>query len=416
MEKKRPDLASGDLIVKNASVEEKQYTLTDSSCKGLYLLIHPNGSKYFQARATLDGKRKLIQLGKYPKVSLSEARELARNVIDKVKIDKVDPILERKIAKQQRLKDSDNTFQLIAEEWLEVRKATLAPSTHLKIKQTFNANVYNVIGKLPIKAIDNRMVRNCLQIMEKRGATELMEKTRGWIKQVFDFALSDNLISENPIPAKDERLVKHVNQRFPRLKNRADAGKLLRNLVDYGGSFEVSACVYLQLHFAQRPSELREAKWEEFDLDNAIWTLPLDRSKTRKHMTKPHTVMLSRQAMAILKELKNYTGHAEYLFASRREQKPLSEATIRKAFRTLFEDYHVVPHGCRLFFSTQANESGLFRHDVIEAALSHGSDDAIRAIYNEATYDDERRKLAQWWSDELDIMRDGAKILPIKVA
>lgn len=416
MEKKRPVLASGDLIVKNASVEEKQYTLTDSSCKGLYLLIHPNGSKYFQARATLDGKRKLIQLGKYPKVSLSEARELARNVIDKVKIDKVDPILERKIAKQQRLKDSDNTFQLIAEEWLEVRKATLAPSTHLKIKQTFNANVYNVIGKLPIKAIDNRMVRNCLQIMEKRGATELMEKTRGWIKQVFDFALSDNLISENPIPAKDERLVKHVNQRFPRLKNRADAGKLLRNLVDYGGSFEVSACVYLQLHFAQRPSELREAKWEEFDLDNAIWTLPLDRSKTRKHMTKPHTVMLSRQAMAILKELKNYTGHAEYLFASRREQKPLSEATIRKAFRTLFEDYHVVPHGCRLFFSTQANESGLFRHDVIEAALSHGSDDAIRAIYNEATYDDERRKLAQWWSDELDIMRDGAKILPIKVA
>lgn len=416
MEKKRPDLASGDLIVKNASVEEKQYTLTDSSCKGLYLLIHPNGSKYFQARATLDGKRKLIQLGKYPKVSLSEARELARNVIDKVKIDKVDPILERKIAKQQRLKDSDNTFQLIAEEWLEVRKATLAPSTHLKIKQTFNANVYNVIGKLPIKAIDNRMVRNCLQIMEKRGATELMEKTRGWIKQVFDFALSDNLISENPIPAKDERLVKHVNQRFPRLKNRADAGKLLRNLVDYGGSFEVSDCVYLQLHFAQRPSELREAKWEEFDLDNAIWTLPLDRSKTRKHMTKPHTVMLSRQAMAILKELKNYTGHAEYLFASRREQKPLSEATIRKAFRTLFEDYHVVPHGCRLFFSTQANESGLFRHDVIEAALSHGSDDAIRAIYNEATYDDERRKLAQWWSDELDIMRDGAKILPIKVA
>lgn len=414
MEKARPDLSNGDLVVKNATIESKQYTLTDSSCKGLYLLVHPNGSKYFQARATLDGKRKLIQIGKYPSVSLSEARALARTAIDRVKIDKVDPILERKLSKQQRLKDSENTFQFIAEEWLEVRQRTLAPSTHLKIKQTFNANVYNVIGKFPMKEIDNQMVRKCLKIMEKRGATELMEKARGWIKQVFDFALSDNLITENPIPAKDERLVKHVNQRFPRLKSRVDAGKLLRNLVDYGGSFEVAACVYLQMHFAQRPSELRCAKWVEFDFDNAIWTIPLARSKTRKNMTKPHTVMLSKQAVSLLRELHNYTGHAEYLFASRREQKPLSEATIRKAFRSLFEDYHIVPHGCRHFFSTQANESGLFRRDVIEAALSHGIDDAIRAIYNEATYDDERRKLAQWWSDELDSMRDGAKVLSIE--
>ncbi len=414
MQKNRPDLSSGDLVIRNAPIEVKQYTLTDSSCKGLYLLVHPNGSKYFQARVSLDGKRKLIQLGKYPKLTLSTARDLARSVIDRVKVDKVDPILDRKIAKQLRRSDAENTFQAIAEEWLEIKQRNLAPSTHLKIKQTFNANVYGVLGKLPIKAIDNQVVRKCLLIMQKRGATELMEKSRGWIKQVFDFALSDNLISENPIPAKDERLIKHVSEKFPRLKSRADAGKLLRNLVEYAGSFEVATCVYLQLHFAQRPSELRCAKWSEFDLDNAIWTLPLERSKTRKHMTKPHNVMLSSQAVAALKELYTYTGHSEYLFTTRLDHKPVSEATIRKAFRLLFTDYHIVPHGCRHFFSTQANESGLFRRDVIEAALSHGNDDAIRAIYNEATYDDERRKLAQWWSDELDVMRDGAKIISIE--
>ena len=72
-----------------------------------------------------------------------------------------------------------------------------------------------------------------------------------------------------------------------------------------------------------------------------------------------------------------------------------------------------MPHGCCHFFSTQANESGLFRRDVMEAALSHGSDDAMRAIYNEATYDDERRKLAQWWSNALDLMKDGAKVISI---
>ena len=133
-------------------------------------------------------------------------------------------------------------------------------------------------------------------------------------------------------------------------------------------------------------------------------------------MTKPHTVMLSRQAIGALKELKQYTGHSEYVFASRLDIRPLSEATIRKAFRLNFSDYHIVPHGCRHFFSTQANESGLFRHDVIEAALSHGDTNKIRAIYNEATYDRERKQLAQWWSDQLDIMRDGAKVLPFKQA
>ena len=142
--------------------------------------------------------------------------------------------------------------------------------------------------------------------MQKRGALGFMEKTRGWIKAVFDFALSDKLISENPIPLKDERLIKHVGEKFPRLQSPQDAGKLLRNLVDYGGSFEVATCVYLQLNFAQRPSELRCAKWADFDLNKDIWTLQLAQSKSRKYMTKPHTIMLSTQALAALKQLQVY--------------------------------------------------------------------------------------------------------------
>ena len=104
-----------------------------------------------------------------------------------------------------------------------------------------------MIGKYPIKEIDNIAVRKCLLIMQKRGALEFMEKTRGWIKAVFDFALSNKHTSENPIPLKDERLIKHVGEKFPRLQSPQDAGKLLRNLVDYGGSFEVATCVCLQL-------------------------------------------------------------------------------------------------------------------------------------------------------------------------
>jgi len=239
-----------------------------------------------------------------------------------------------------------------------------------------------------------------------------MRQTREWIKSVFDFAYGDGLILENPIIATDIRLENAVSKGYPHLKNMQDAGVLLRNLAAYRGSFEVSTCVYLQLHFAQRPTELRAAKWVEFDLDNAIWTLPLERSKTKEHMTKAHTIMLSTQAVAALKELRVYTGHDEYLFASRVNDKELSEATIRKCFRNVFIDYHIVPHGCRHFFITQANESGLFRADAIETFLSHKDKDSIRKIYNQATYDAERRKIAQWWSDQLDTARDGAKVLP----
>ncbi|MDO9052003.1 MAG: tyrosine-type recombinase/integrase [Methylotenera sp.] len=403
-----------DLTIKAAKPKDKQYTLRDGN--GLFLLIHVNGSKYFQLRTTLHGKPKLIQLGAYPKLSLSDARAMAREKSKQVKDDHVDPVLLKKKAKENKAIDADNTFQKVATDWLAIKSRKLTMSSHKKIQQTFKANVYNVIGKYPIKDIDNTMVRNCLLVMQKRGALELMGQTRSWIKAVFDFAYGDKLISENPIPATDLRLENAVVKGYPHLKNMQDAGALLRNLAKYRGSFEVATCAYLQLHFAQRPTELRAAKWHEFDLVNAIWTLPLERSKTKEHMTKAHTIMLSTQAIDALKELQVYTGSSEYLFASRVNDKELSEATIRKCFRNVFIDYHIVPHGCRHFFSTQANESGLFRADVIEAFLSHKDENAIRATYNKATYEAERRQLAQWWSDQLDLARDGAKVLSFKQA
>lgn len=118
------------------------------------------------------------------------------------------PLIEAKLEKAQATKNADATFRSVAEAWLDIKKHTLAQSTHLKIAQTFNANVYSKLGGYPIGKIDNQMVRDCLLVMQKRGALEFMEKTRGWIKQVFDFALSDKMISENPIPVTDLRLKK----------------------------------------------------------------------------------------------------------------------------------------------------------------------------------------------------------------
>ena len=402
-----------DLTIRASKSRDKVYSLRDGN--GLFLLVHPNGSKYFQFRTTLHGKPKLIQLGSYPDLSLKGARVLAAEKRQLI-VEHKDPVIEAKLVKAQEAKKADATFNAVAEAWLAMKKPKIARSTYLKILQAFNANVYGKLGNYPISKIDNQLVRDCMLTMEKRGALELMEKSRRWIREVFNFALGDQLISSNPIPQKDLRLKKHEGEKYPHLKSLSDAGKLLRNLTDYAGSFEVSACVYLLMNFAQRPSELRCSKWVDFDLEKAIWTIPLEQSKTRKSMAQAHTVMLSKQAIATLKELKLYSGHSEYVFAARLINRPLSEATIRKAFRCNFTDYHIVPHGCRHFFSTQANESGLFRGDVIEAALSHKDENKIRGIYNEATYDNERRELFQWWSDQLEVMRDGAKVIPLKTA
>lgn len=398
-----------DLQVRSAKPKEKDYKLGDSS--SLYLFVTKTGGKLWRLKFRIDGKEKTLSFGKYPEVSLAQAREL-RDQARKTHAQGIDPSLLKKHAKLKSSTNADLTFQKVAEDWFEIKVRTLAPSTYKKILQTFNANVFPRLGKLPIDQIIYEQVRQVIQIMQKRGAIEYSMKTREWIANIFEFAVMDGLIENSPIKGVDARLEKPVNQRFPYLKSMEDAGKFLRGVAQYGGTFETQSFAFIMLNVAQRPSELREAKWSEFNLLKRVWTLPLERSKTRNHMAQAHTIMLSSQVLAALQKLQEFTGHSEYLFSSTRANgQPISEATARKVFRE-FGDYHVVPHGCRHFFSTTANNSLKFHKDVIEATLGHGDSNQMRARYNMAQYDDARRELAQWWSDQLEVAQFGAKVLP----
>lgn len=401
-----------DREVKAAKPSDKAKTLKDGN--GLFVLIHPNGSKYFQLRTTLHGKPKLIQLGKYPDLSLAEARVEAKVLRVQVKSG-IDPILERRKKAAGMAKDAANTFETVAAEWLRIKERTLAPSSYRKIIQSFNANVYPHLGKLPIKDIDSLIVRKAMKVMEARGALELMEKTRAWIRDVLNFALSEKLVDFNPIPPKDITLKKHSGTNHPTFNSRSDAGKFLIKLKKYNGHPATRIAINLQLLIATRPGELRLAEWTEFDLRKAIWTVPLERMKSRKHMDEPFQVMLSTQAVKALRELRDHTGHSKYLFPGNDPSRPISDMTIAKAIRSFWKEYRVVPHGFRHFFSTEANEHGSFRPDVIEAALSHKDGNAIRAVYNRATYKEERVQLAQWWADELDKMEEAARKIRLTV-
>lgn len=406
-------MALTDTAIRNAKPTGKAFKLYDE--KGLFLIVNPNGGKWWRLKYRLLGKEKLLSLGTYPEITLAQAR-IKRDEAKKLLSDGKDPSNERKREKQQSVIDAELTFEKVATDWLQIKERTLAPNTLKKMQGALKTNIFNRIGNYSIKDLRYKDIQACLFVMQARGALRIMHETRRMIKSIFDFAVNDGMIDLNPITLKDDRLHEHQAQNMPHLQSMADAGKLLRNLTEYGGNFEVQTCVYLTLHIAQRPSELRNAKWCEFDFDNALWTMPLERSKTRKHMTKAHTVPLSEQVMQRLKELKNFTGHSEFLFISTRTYKPLSEATIRKALRTIFTDYHIVPHGCRHFFSTQANESGLFRKEAIDAFLQHKDSNEISATYNKAQYAKERADIADWWSNELDAAQAGAKVLPFKQA
>jgi integrase len=185
----------------------------------------------------------------------------------------------------------------------------------------------------------------------------------------------------------------------------------MRRLVEYGGRVETVIAIQLLMLTGVRPGELRLAQWSEFNLDVGTWEIPKERMKMRK----PFTVLLSNQSVALLKLLKTYTAYQDYVLPDLIGSRRISNATFTMALRRIWTKYRIVAHGFRHFFSTQANESRLFHKDVIESALAHGDENKIRGTYNLAEYRVERARLAQWWANELDQMRDGAKILPMKV-
>jgi integrase len=398
-----------DVKIRSAKATDKSRKLSDGG--GLTLLIHPNGSKYFQLRYTLLGKERTSQLGTYPDMSLSGARQAAQAARQLVAEGK-DPVQEKRKYAEAKAIEASSTFKSVVADWLEM-KDQISDSYRTKIIATFEANVYPRIGDIPVKEINSPMLLAVLKIMEARGALELMGKCRAWMRQVFDFAkATGKLQGDNPASCLVDVLKKGERVGYPTFKNRNDAGEFLKRLTDYHGRPETRLAIWLLMLTATRPSELRAAHWAEFDLEKSEWIIPKERMKTRQ----AHTVTLSSQAVKALRELSILTGYSALLFPGNKPSKPISEMTLTKASKLLWPEYRIVPHGFRHFFSTMANEHGHFRSDVIEAALAHKDRDAIRGTYNRATYIKERQKLARWWADELEAMRVGCKVLVFKKA
>jgi integrase len=398
-----------DASIRNALPRDRQYKLYDGN--GLFLIVTPKGRKLWKMKYKLTGKWGELAFGRYPDVTLAEARQRARDV--RVDLDAGrNPALKRRLARANELARAGDTFADLVSEYLDVKRAKVTPSTWARIESNLRCNALPVLGALPIADITPPLILAVLRRVEARNALRMVEKLRSDLRGAMDFAIATGrFIGANPLdPINSDVLKTRKATSFPTLENRADVGAFLRALADYPGRPETRLCLLLQILTATRPGEARGASWAEFDREEKLWRIPAERMKARVD----HVVPLTAQALALLDELTPMTGHSKLLFPGMADHsKSISEMTCTKALKAVWPAYRIVPHGFRALFSTMANDAGHFRPDVIEAALAHSERNAVRAAYNRASYLRERRELSKWWADELDKMRKAAKVVSL---
>lgn len=381
---------------------DKPYRKADNG--GLYLEIFPNGSRLWRWKFRVGGKEKRLALGAYPAVSLKDARTKRDEA--RVKLDRgIDPALDRKRSKVAAKISAANTFGAVAREFIDIKmegdsraKATIAKT------RWFLEQLEPVIGTMPISEVDPQMLLAALKRLEAKGRHETAKKCRSFASRVFRYGVVTGRCKSDPAHLLQGALIAPKARHYAAILEPTKLGELLRAIDAYTGGPISKAALKIAPHVFVRPGELRHAEWAEFDLDQGIWNLPAAKMKARR----PHAVPLSRQVQEMLLELREFTGSGKYVFPSAYgHSRPMSENTLNSSFRRMgFEKDEITAHGLRATASTMLNESGLWNPDAIERALAHGESNATRGAYHRGLYWDERVKMAQWWSDYLDDLKE----------
>ncbi|GAA3898271.1 tyrosine-type recombinase/integrase [Gibbsiella dentisursi] len=382
-----------DMQIRRAKSDTKSYTLGDGM--GLSLLIEPNGSKNWRFRYRFAGKPKMISFGVYPTVTLAEARA-KRDEARKLVADGQNPSEIRKEQKLAQQVGGENTFEIIATEWHQLKSARWSPGYAFDIMEAFRKDIFPYVGHRPIAEIKPLELLNVLRKIEARGALEKMRKVRQRCSEVFRYATATGRAEFNPAADLSSALEVHQSNHFPFL-NADEIPDFLRALEGYTGSRLVQIATKLLMITGVRTIELRTALWQEFDLDNALWEIPAERMKMRRS----HLVPLSTQALDLLYELKIMTGNYRYVFPGRNDpNKPMSEASINQVIKRIGYGGKVTGHGFRHSLSTILHEKG-YDSAWIEMQLAHVDKNNIRGTYNHAQYIDKRRDMMQWYSNSI---------------
>jgi len=377
----------------------KDYKFYDE--KGLYLLVKANGSKYWRFRYRFDGKEKLLALGVYPKVSLSEAR-IKQGQAQELLDDDVDPSKDKKQQKDADKLKKANTFEAVARDWYEEEKKEWTPDHAMRVIHSLEKEIFPHIGDMPITKISTPDIKRAINLIQKRGAFDIAKRSLQRCSSVFSYAIQSGIAEINPardlIGSIKSPKVKHQ----PSLK-REELPECLKRIGSYDGMLQTKIALRLLIHTFVRPGELRGARWDEFDLDGKEWRIPQERMKIKEG--GDHIVPLTKQSIKLINELEPITGRYELLFpGERRATQPMSENTLLFALYRMGYKGKATPHGFRATASSILNEQN-FNSDAIERQLSHIERNKVKGAYNyNAEFMKERKKIMKWWSDYLDDM------------
>ncbi len=405
-------MALTDTKVRAAKPDEKAYTLTDSD--GLFLYIHPNGSKYWRFRFRFGGKQHLMAFGVYPEISLADARE-RRDAARKQVALGIDPRELKKELKEEQQKEF-NTFEKVARDWHATNKKWSEGHSH-RVLKSLEDNIFAAIGKRNIAELKTRDLLEPIKAVEMSGRLEVAARLQQRVTGIMRYAVQSGLIDYNPAQDMAGAVAtgKRVHRAALELKQLPE---FLRRIDSYTGRPLTTLAVKLTLLVFIRSSELRFARWDEIDFDNAMWTIPAEREAIEgvKHshrgskMRTPHLVPLSRQAIEILKQIYQFSGNHELIFiGDHNPRKPMSENTVNNALRVMGYDTktEVCGHGFRTMACSSLIESGLWSKDAVERQMSHQERNSVRAAYiHKAEHIEERRLMVQWWADYLDANRE----------
>ncbi|MBS0503520.1 MAG: tyrosine-type recombinase/integrase [Proteobacteria bacterium] len=392
--------------VANAKPQERDYKLSDGG--GLYLLVKTNGAKLWRLNYRFLGKYRTLAFGTWPDVGLAAAR-VKRDEARRLIAAGLDPSHEQKVAAAKAQIDENDTFKAIAKEWVaKNEREGMAEITLSKIRWLLD-KAYPKMGSRPIAKITAQEVLAVLRSVEATGRYESARRMRSVLGRVFRYAIATARAERDPAGDLRGALTVPKTKHLAAITTSSRAGELMRAIEGYTGHAITLSALRLSAHLFVRPGELRQAEWGEFDFDRSVWNLPAEKMKMRR----AHRVPLSRQVVDLFEELWELTGTGRYCFPSfRTDQRPMSENTVNAALRALgFGQEEMTAHGFRAMAATLLNECGRFHPDAIERQLAHMENDGVRRAYTRGEYWDERVRMMQFWSDELDRLRSGARLL-----
>lgn len=397
-----------DVQIRNAKPSSKPYKLADGG--GLYVLVKPDGAKYWRLKYRFSGKEKLLALGVYPLVRAPAARA-ARDEAKRRLTDGRDPAHARREDRRAAQISAANTFEIIAREWVEQQRNRWTPDHAGRVLDSLIADAFPEFGFRSIAEITAPEVLAALRKVEARGALEVASRVYQRCGAVFRYAIATGRCKLNPVPDLQGAL-KAPKREHRAALSAADLPAYLHKLATYDGQLQTKLALKLLALTFVRTGELRGAEWSEFDLEHCEWRIPAERMKMRA----PHIVPLSRQALAVLEQLKPLTGDGQYLFPN--QHKPnacMSENTMLYALYRMGYHSRATGHGFRATASTILNEQG-WRADAIERQLAHAEKNKVRAAYHRSEYLADRRKMMQAWADHLDTLASSAKITSTREA